>query len=138
MELENLDSFDPKNCISGKMMRLNRVTANIFRKHLSPFGITDSQLTLLFILSKRDDLNQSKLSQIAKLEKSSLSRNLNRLMDSELISKQEFPLIQITIKGKALVNKIIPEWQKAMDEISTLLGKVGVNALDTLTDKLIK
>ena len=137
MEFKNIDSFNPKECISGKMMRLNRMTANIFRKHLKPFGITDSQLTLLFVLTKRNNLNQKELSDIAVLEKSSLNRNLKRLIDSELVSKSSFPIIRITEKGKILVNTIIPEWEKAMTEIKELLESDGISALDTLITKLI-
>lgn len=118
-------------------MRLNRMTANIFRKHLKPFGITDSQLTLLFVLTKRNNLNQKELSDIAVLEKSSLNRNLKRLIDSELVSKSSFPIIRITEKGKILVNTIIPEWEKAMTEIKELLESDGISALDTLITKLI-
>ena len=138
MELQDSDSFDPKECISGKMMRLNRVTANIFRKYLSPFGITDSQLTILFILSKKSGLNQKQLSDLTVLEKSTLNRNLNRLIGSELVSKADFPLIKITIKGKTLVNAILPEWKKAMNEIERMLESDGKNALDTLIKKLLK
>tara|TARA_R110000868_G_scaffold185617_3_gene427613 strand:+ start:454 stop:870 length:417 start_codon:yes stop_codon:yes gene_type:complete len=138
MELQESDSFDPKECISGKMMRLNRVTANVFRKYLSPFGITDSQLTILFILSKKSGLNQKQLSDLTVLEKSTLNRNLNRLIGSELISKADFPLIKITIKGKTLVNAILPEWKKAMNEIERMLESDGKNALDTLMKKLLK
>jgi len=138
VELQDSDSFDPKECISGKMMRLNRVTANIFRKYLSPFGITDSQLTILFILSKKSGLNQKQLSDLTVLEKSTLNRNLNRLIGSELVSKADFPLIKITIKGKTLVNAILPEWKKAMNEIERMLESDGKNALDTLIKKLLK
>lgn len=130
-------SFNPKDCISGKMMRLNRVTARIFRKYLSPFGITDSQLTLLFILSKLNTLNQKKLSDITRLEKSSLNRNLKRLLDSGLVTKAAFPIIKITPKGKHLVVKILPEWEKAMAEISQLLGDDGKEALDLVAKKLL-
>lgn len=138
MEFENLKSFNPQECISGRITRLNRVTANIFRKYISPYGITNSQLTLLFILTKRKDLNQKQLSEIAILEKSSLNRNLKRLLDSGLISKENFPNINISHKGKILVNKIIPEWKKAMKEIEEILGGDGEKALNTLTNKLLQ
>lgn len=136
MEYENLIDFNPRECISGKMMRLNRVTATIFRKHLSSHGITDSQLTLLFILSKRSGLNQKQLCGIAKLEKSSLNRSLNRLFAAEYISKIQFPEISITPKGRQFVNDIIPVWKNAMNEIESLLDEEGIQALNVLTLKL--
>ncbi len=105
MEIES--TFNPKDCISGKMMRLNRLTANVFRKYLKPFNVTDSQLTLLFILSKKKNLSQKALSEIALLEKSSLNRNLRRLIEANLISNGNKSELNLTTKGKNLVEKII-------------------------------
>lgn len=138
MEIENLQSFDPRLCISGKVMRISRTTANIFRKHLHPFDITDSQLSILFILSKAGGLTQKQLSDISVLEKSTLNRNLKRLHDKHYLSRTGFPIIKITEKGKQFVNDIIPEWQKAMDKIKEILGENGEDALDLIHSKLIK
>lgn len=138
MEFENLRCFDPSECISGKIMRLNRVTANVFRKYLMPFDITDSQLSILFVITKKDGLTQKKLSKIVQLEKSSLNRNLNRLYDKDYLSKTEFPAIQITPLGKSFVANILPEWKRAMDEMSELLGNDGKTALNLVHSKLIK
>jgi DNA-binding MarR family transcriptional regulator len=84
-----------------------------------------SQFTLLFILSKHTALNQKELSSIAKLEKSSLHRNIKRLIDHNYVSRKVFPLLQLTNDGKKLVNAIIPEWKKAMAEIRKIIGKDG-------------
>lgn len=137
MEFENLKCFNPSECISGKMMRVNRITANVFRKYLMPFDITDSQLSILFVLTKKGGLTQKQLSDIVQLEKSSLNRNLKRLFDENYLSRTDFPIIQITNLGKSFVNNIIPEWKKAMDEISELLGDDGKMALNLVHKKLI-
>ncbi len=138
MEFENLKCFNPSECISGKVMRLNRITAKVFRKYLMPFNITDSQLSILFVLTKKGGLTQKQLSNIVQLEKSSLNRNLKRLFDKNYLSRADFPTIQITHLGKSFVNDIIPEWKKAMDEISELLGKDGKTALNLVHTQLIK
>lgn len=138
MKFENLINFNPSDCISGKVMRLNRVTANVFRKYLNPFNITDSQLSILFVLTKKGGLNQKQLSVITQLEKSSLHRNLKRLFQKKYLSKTKFPIIEITSKGKIFVNNIIPEWEKAMNEINELLEEDGKIALELVHTKLIK
>ena len=138
MEIENIDTFNPSSCISAKMTGLNRIIASIFRKYISPFGVTNSQLTLLFILSKKEGLNQKSLSDMIYLEKSSLNRNLQRLLEEKLLTKAKFPIISITDKGKIAVNKIIPEWQKAMNEIEELMEDSGKKALDTLLNNVAK
>ena len=130
------ENFNPSVCISNKVRQLNRVIANIYRKYLSPFQITDSQLTILFVLTKKGKLPQKDICRGLLLEKSSLNRNLNRLVDRGLISKADFPLVQITDPGIELVNAIIPEWEKALKETEQLLHNDGVLAIDLLTQKI--
>ncbi|WP_299537144.1 MarR family transcriptional regulator [Ulvibacterium sp.] len=125
-----------EDCISSKVMRLSRFTANVFRKHIKPFGITESQLALLFILYTNRNLNQKRLSEVSLLEKSSLNRNLNRLFTAELITKDDFPIITITKKGEELLETIIPEWQKAMNRMEQLLDKDGLHALNLVLEKV--
>ena len=138
MEFKNIEQFNPRECISGKVKRLNRLTANIFRKYLSPFNITDSQLTLLFILSKKGKCNQKEMTEITCLEKSSLNRNLTRLVEKNYISKQEFPLLQLTHSGKFFVESIVPEWEKAMTEIKGLISEEGLNGINTALNNITK
>jgi len=137
MEFENIQSFDPTTCISNKVLKIGRITAHIFRKYYRPFNITNSQLSILFILTYRGGLTQKRLCEISQLEKSSLNRNLKRLFAKRYLSRRDFPIIEITDNGKAFVNKIIPEWEKAMKEIRQLLGKDGEAALDMTLAKLL-
>jgi len=119
-------------------MRLNRITGNIFRKYLSPFGITDSQTSIMFVLSKHEDgLIQNQIATIVQLEKSTLSRNLRRLIEQGYLKKNDASKIAITYEGKQLIEKVIPEWQKAMAEIRSYIGQVGEEALSTLLNNLI-
>lgn len=134
---ERIESFNPSECLSGSISRIHRLTAAIFRKHIAPFGVTNSQLTLLFILSKHSTLNQMQLSTIAKLEKSSLHRNIKRLVANNYVSKIAFPLFQLTDDGKKLVNAIIPEWERAMTEIREIIGKEGELSIHKIHQNLI-
>lgn len=132
----NIETFNPSECLSGRISRIHRLTANIFRKYISPFDVTNSQLTLLFVFSKMESLTQKQLSDIVKLEKSSLHRNLKRLLDQEYLDKKNFPQIEITEKGKRLVNIIIPEWEKAMAEIREVIGEEGESSINQIHQKL--
>lgn len=135
MEFENIENFNPRSCINGKVMRLGRMIDGIFRKHLSPFELTSSQTSLMFVLSKKGKSTQKELSELQKLEKSSLNRNIQRLIQRKLLSKSEFPLLQLTHEGKVLVNAIIPEWQKAMQEVRDIIDADGEAALDVVLKK---
>lgn len=132
MEFNNIEKFDPSSCIAGKVMRIKRLTANIFRKHLAPYHITDSQLTLMFVMSKRRSMTQKQMSEMVFLEKSSLSRNLTRLIDRKLIHKSGPHQIEITTDGLYFVENIIPIWEKAMNEIREQIGEEGEDSLNAV------
>lgn len=138
MKFKNIENTDPQTCISGKVNQIHRQTGNIFRKYLSPFNITSSQLSVLFVLSKHEGLNQKEITTILQIEKSSLNRNLKRLFERKYLSKKEFPIIKISYKGKVVLEKLIPEWEKAMQEIKILLGTEGEQALNVVHAKIQK
>ncbi|MEP0987365.1 MarR family winged helix-turn-helix transcriptional regulator [Ekhidna sp.] len=136
MEFPLLHATDPTTCISGKMSRISRITSSIFRKHIKPFGLSNSQMSLLFLLSKRQGLTQKEICDILHMEKSTLNRNLKRLFERDYASKKDFPEINITVNGKLLLEKAIPSWNEAMNEIRSLLNEDGEAAVDSILFKL--
>lgn len=137
MEFKNIDEFDPRTCIGGQIGRIERLISGIFRKHLKEHDITNSQLSLLFVLTRAKDCNQKQLAQIAVLEKSSLNRNLKRLFEKEYILKEEKWIINITEEGLIFVDKVIPDWKKAMDEIRAILNEDGEEAMKLISKRFL-
>ncbi|UTW61002.1 MarR family transcriptional regulator [bacterium SCSIO 12741] len=131
-----LADLDPTICLSNKMRKCNRIVANLFRKHLQPFGLSNSQLTLLFVIHKAPEVNQKKLADVLIMEKSTVNRNLQRLLDHNWVAKQSDQTFELTETGKALVEEIIPHWQAAMTEIRAILQEDGESALDLVLKKL--
>lgn len=138
VDYPKLESVNPKMCFSGRIMRMDRIVNTIFRKHIAPFGLTNSQLSMLFVTAKKKKVTQQLLTKILFLEKSSVSRNMRRLLEANLIEKDGTRSIQMTTKGKTLLEKVIPEWNKAMEEMNTLLGNSGQQAFETLYETITK
>lgn len=136
MAFKNIEKFNPKSCIFGKISRINRLSNTIIRKHLSPFNVTESQTSILFVFSKKTSLTQKQLAKFTKLEKSSVNRNIKRLIENEFLTKKEFPELKITKKGLKLVSEIIPKWEIAMEEINNLLSPGDINTINSIHDKL--
>ncbi|MEE9430957.1 MAG: MarR family winged helix-turn-helix transcriptional regulator [Melioribacteraceae bacterium] len=132
-----IDTINPLSCYSNKMMRCNRIIANIFRKHLKDFGITDSQLSILFYVTKSKEVNQKNICDFLVSEKSTTNRNINRLLDKGYLSIDKHYLIT-TENGKELLERIIPSWENAMEEVNEIIGKDGEDALNKIHSKLIK
>ena len=128
----NIDNCDPKQCVSGRIMRCSRIVSSIFRKHLKPFHITNSQLSMLFMITKLQETKQQELANNLYMDKSTVNRNLKRLFEKDYIEKDS-GIIRTTESGKERLETIIPEWEKAMKEIKGILKKEGMESLDTLT-----
>ena len=137
LEYPNIEKCKPLDGISGKIMKCNRIISNTFRNHLKAFCVTNSQLSILFYLSKGKNINQKCLSDFLFLDKSTVNRNLKRLFESKYISNKNFPLIEMTVEGLTLLESVIPAWERAMIETRQKLGENGENSLDLLTSKLI-
>ena len=136
VEFPNLDACNPSICFSGRMMRMDRIVSKIFRKHLASFNLTNSQFSILFITSKKRVVTQQKLADMLYLEKSSVSRNMKRLLDAEFIRKTTTRQIEMTTKGKKLLEQLIPKWENAMQEVNEILGEEGQIAFNTLYTKI--
>ncbi|MFT6716142.1 MAG: DNA-binding MarR family transcriptional regulator [Saprospiraceae bacterium] len=132
---KDVDNCNPSLCINGKISRAQRIVAGVFRKYLKEFGITSSQLSVLFVLSKRGKTSQNELVNILYLEKSSVSRNKRRLVSQGWVENEDLNLM-ITKKGLVFLNKIIPSWDKAMEEIKLRLGNDGQVGLDSVLSQL--
>ena len=137
MGKQDLEHFNPLECISGKIMKCNRIVANTFRKHIAQFNITDSQMSIIFVISKAKNLNQKKLSEMLYLEKSTVNRNIDRLLQKEIITYNDSKELVLTSSGMELLKDIIPHWQNAMEEIRQILKEEGENALNLLTTQLL-
>lgn len=131
-----IEGLNPRTCISGKMNRCNRIIANVFRKHLSTQGVTSSQLSILFLAAKISPLSQKKITETLFLEKSSVNRNIKRLVENEWLAVIDRKLLTITTQGKERLEQVIPVWNNAMTEINKVLEAEGLSALNMVEQKL--
>jgi DNA-binding MarR family transcriptional regulator len=136
MNYTEIEKTDFASCIAGKVGRISRLTSNIFRKHLAKHDITESQLSILFITSKVKEITQKQISEFYYLEKSTVSRNLKRLVDKGYLDQKQLPRIVITTAGLDFVTEVIPSWESAMKEIKKELGDSGIEAIDEVIAKL--
>ena len=135
MDHDKYGTFNPAICLANRARKVSRIIEGIYRRHLDPLHITGSQVSMLFVLLKRAPLKQHELGSILLLEKSSVNRNLQRLIKKGWITKTGRKLC-LSDEGLQMVDKIIPVWQQAMEETETLLHNDGVAAIDLLTDKI--
>jgi DNA-binding MarR family transcriptional regulator len=127
--------FQYQDCIHSRLKKISRKVESIYRKNLTDFDITVPQLNILLIIETKGEVDQSFIGSFLLLEKSSVSRNLLRLIEHGYVFRDDSnykKVLSLTAKGRVLVKKIQPYWEKSMDEISTLLGSQGLKSLEDI------
>ncbi len=133
----NLAACDPLSCAAARINACERVVNGIYRKYFAPFDISISQYTILMVTNKMGRPKQVDLSDMLIMEKSTVNRNLKRLLERKLIRVQAKKRISITTKGKEKLESMIPEWEKAQHECAKKLKKEGLDSLAQLFRNLV-
>lgn len=122
------------DCIGSKLRKLSRIIDNKYRKNLSDFNVTESQLSMLMVFYKLKKIEQGKIGNYLALERSTISRNVKTLVKNNWVQRSDSyqPVISITPKGEKLIEKVIPYWEKTMDEIKSRIGQRGFQYLTDL------
>ena len=127
-----------EHCIGSRLRRLSRIADSHLRKCLANFDISENQMTILFALRELGKVEQGRIGEELFLERSTVSRNIKLLEKLKLVARTPDyrPHIELTSKGKALVEKLIPLWEEVMDELIEKLGAAGMGPIATLEKKL--
>ena len=130
--------YDLGHCIGNRLRRLSRIVDRQFRTSLKAYDITESQLSILFVLRKLGEVEQGKIGEALVLERSTVSRNVKLLEKNGIVTRTSDyrPDIELTEKGNELVNTLIPIWEELMDDLIDKLGVDGMETIRTLEMKL--
>jgi DNA-binding MarR family transcriptional regulator len=130
-------------CIAMRVRRMSRIVTRIYDEALRPLGLTASQFTLLTSLAMQDGVTASEVGFDLDIEKSTLSRNLKRLLALELIAMDP-PAgrrgrgLHLTPKGESAIRTAYPLWRATQVRAEGLFGKDGRQKLDGLLEQAEK
>lgn len=130
--------YNLEHCIGNRLRCLSRIVDKDYRSSLKDFDITESQLSILFALTKLGKVEQGKIGEALVLERSTVSRNIKLLEKRGILTKTADyrPEIELTTKGHDLVQTIIPIWESLMDTFMEKLGNEGLGSIKLLENKL--
>jgi len=100
-----------------------------------------SQLSLLMVTGKMKAVPQAELGKMLKLERSTVTRDLTRLVDKGFLVKSgtnSRPVVEMTDAGAEYTERIIPDWYNATQEAKNKLGADGDLALNLVLQNLMK
>ena len=130
-----------KTCIAVRLRLLNRVVTNFYDDALRPLGLRVSQLNILIVTARLGLARPAQVCEILQLDASTLSRNVKPLQAHgwlEVVPEEDARAqpFRLTAKGKRLIEKAAPAWEKAQRQAEQLLGEGGVALLTRAAGKL--
>jgi DNA-binding MarR family transcriptional regulator len=137
MATEDASEMMAKECIAMRVRLLNRVVTKIYDDCLRPHGLRTAQLNILVAISLMKPATSSELERRLHLEKSTVSRNVERMRHHgwvEFVSGEDGRShhLYLTVQGATLLKKTTVAWEQAQKKAVSLLGKEGVTALSRL------
>lgn len=124
-------------CLATRVRQLSRIVTRVYDDAMRPLGITASQYTLLAQLAARDSITAVEIGHELDIEKSTLSRNLKRLLALGHINMDP-PAgrrgrgLHLTSKGQTVLREAFPIWQDAQKRTIGVIGADSRSVLDNL------
>jgi len=132
----------PRGCTNLKLKQASRLVARHYDAHVAPTGLRHTQYSLLSYVVKLGPLRAGELATAMRLDASTLSRNLQPLVDKGLVSvqtgsDQRSRRVQATAAGVALRESAQKAWKRAQLALNARLGAERVAALHQLLDECL-
>ncbi len=124
-----------RECLVVRLRLLNRVVTNIYDDALRPLGIKASQLNILVVTAKLGLARPTDVCERLQLDISTLSRNAERMKAKgwlEVVSDDDGRAqpFRLTAKGRRLLERAMPAWEKAQEQVLILIGADAVASID--------
>lgn len=137
----NFDAINPQLCVNAKLRKLHRILNNVYQKKINPYGLRGSMLSILFIIGKREGINQKAIAEMLVLDQSTMSRDLKRLKENGWVTSTKGEDLRnsklfISKKGYQLLEEVSPIWQELHTNVENILGQFNIQQLDVITEAL--
>ncbi len=128
-------------CLAVRVRLLNRTLSAVYDEALRPLGVTVGQLNVLVVVAKRGPLSPGDVAKRLHMEKSTVSRNLERMRGHGWVTLSPSrsgrgQVLVIHAKGRKLLERALPLWEKAQEDAEALLGQRGAQSLRRTADSV--
>lgn len=143
VDIAEIAEATSSTCIATRVRQLSRIITRVYDDALRPLGITASQFTLLTQLAQQDGITAVEIGTELDIEKSTLSRNLKRLLALGHLTMDP-PAgrrgrgLHLTPKGQDVIQKAYPVWKEAQTKAVRTLGPDSRTTLDGLVSQAEK
>ena len=122
-------------CVAVRLRMLNRVITNIYDNALRPLDLKVSQMNILVAAAKMGTARPLEVCEYLHLDVSTLSRNVERMKARgwlEVVPDEDgrSQPFQLTPQGRKLLDKAVPAWSGAQQQVTRTLGDGFVQQLN--------
>lgn len=126
-----MDLSATKNCHCLAARKRAREITRLYDKKLRPHGLQSTQFSVLAVLGVKGPTRLGELADILGLERTSLTRNANRLEDEGWVTDAESDdarvrRLKLTAAGREKVESAYPAWKEAQDEVDEQMDQLAV------------
>lgn len=134
---------DFSECMVSNSRMAARAITRRYDALARPFGITATQFSLLGTMAQAGPQSVSELADERGFERTTLTRNLDRLQRMGLIASDPAPkgngrICTLTAEGEALIEALLPAWREAQAGMKQMLTPEGFEASLRLLRRLAK
>lgn len=133
-----------QNVIGSDIMQLGRMVVRELDIAFNDLDLTGSQIVLLaHIGSERGTARSIEISAALNIEKSTMSRNLKRLVALGLIhigpsGGRQGKTLTLTKSGAEILNRVEVRWRAVNDRIAAVLGEDNCRAVRDMIERMHK
>ena len=122
-------------CVAVRLRMLNRVITNMYDNALRPLDLKVSQMNILVAAAKMGTVRPFEVCEYLHLDVSTLSRNVERMKARgwlEVVPDEDGRTqpFQLTQQGRKLLEKAVPAWNEAQQQVKRVLGDRFVDQLN--------
>lgn len=130
-------------CVAVRLRMLNRVVTNIYDDALRPLDLKVSQMNILVAAAKMGTARPVDVCEHLQLDVSTLSRNVERMKARgwlEVVPQEDgrSQPFRLTPQGRKLLEKAIPAWSAAQQQVKKVLGDGFVEQLSRTVSRAVK
>ena len=128
-------------CMCASFRRSSRALTQLYEKEIRPLGLRATQLTILQVLSRAEEIPQGRLGEILAMDSTSLTRTLAIMIRRGWITERRGQdrrerRLRMNNAGEAQLRRVEPVWEKVQSRLRRELGPRAWNRFLQLTQQL--
>jgi DNA-binding MarR family transcriptional regulator len=130
-------------CVAVRLRMLNRVITNIYDDALRSLDLKVSQMNILVAAAKMGTARPTEFCEHLHLDVSTLSRIVERMkvrgwLEVVAVEDGRSQPFRLTPQGRKLLEKAVPAWSEAQQQVKKVLGDGFVEQLNQATKRVSK